>query len=599
MELRVGASLRKKKILLLFISLVLFASSVMALSENETHLVSDDGMDSGLPETANIHSSVIQRVLQYGAEGEDVLFLQTRLQELGYYRGNLSGLYREGTREAIRVFQKDYRLAVTGVADELTQQTLSTAKYRELAYGSSGEDVKALQTRLIELKYYNGKISGNYLDGSTSAIGTFQKRHGLSSTGRADIATQELLYSSYAQAKDASPAASPSPTVIYSGDEEVVVAGDGEAIDFEVLNKNYQKKLQRGSTGKIVKDVQTRLTELGFYSGPISGNYLNQTTDAVKRFQKYNGLVSDGVTGTDTWNALFNDAEVVSVKSTPRPTPMPTPIPYSMTVDVNNQIVTVYGLNEEGKHNVVVRQMICSTGKKATPSDVGDWVLDGRTARWCYFPAYGSHAQYWTRINKSIAFHSVIYNSVNTMALSIGSYNALGSRASHGCIRLLVSDALWVYENVGKGTVVTITEKLPRDEELNKSLLPPPLNRSNMLPRSTPQPTPKPVYISGGVPPQITRNLNTGVVGEDVFWLQMKLKELGYYHGSVTGGYYSGTKEAVKAYQKDNGLKADGVAGKLTQEKLYEKELATPTPPPTPQPTPVVIPTPEASPSPT
>lgn len=476
----------------------------------------------------------------------------------------------------LSVFAEDEKGQVPVMATE-------QATYRELKYGSSGEDVKALQTRLTELKYYHGKISGNYLDGSTSAIGAFQTRNGLESTGKADVKTQEVLFSAEAIGKNDAQAPLATPAPEWAGDEEMVVTGDGEEVDFDALNKDYQKKLQRGSTGALVKDVQNRLTELGFYTGPISGNYMNQTQAAIKAFQTHNGLTSDGVTGVDTWNALFNDAQVVDAKATPRPTPAPTPVPYAMTVDVNNQVVTVYGLDEQGGYTNIVRQMIASTGKKNTPSDLGDWVLDGRTARWCYFPAYGSHAQYWTRINKSIAFHSVIYNKVDTMALSVGSYNALGSRASHGCIRLLVSDAKWVYENVGKGTVVTITESLPKDEELNKALLPPPLNKSNMLPKATPEPTPTPVYVSGATPPDVTRTLNTGVQGEDVFWLQMKLKELGYYTGSVTGGYYSGTKAAVKAFQKDNELKADGVAGKATQKKLYEDELATPEPLPTPE----------------
>lgn len=87
--------------------------------------------------------------------------------------------------------------------------------------------------------------------------------------------------------------------------------------------------------------------------------------------------------------------------------------------------------------------------------------------------------------------------------------------------------------------------------------------------------------------------------GEDVWWLQAKLKELGYYGGTVTGTYLGGTVDAVKAFQKAVGLKADGIAGAATLEKLYEQELATPTPIPTPSPTPEVIATPVATPTPT
>ncbi|MBQ8537648.1 MAG: peptidoglycan-binding protein, partial [Clostridia bacterium] len=441
------------------------------------------------------------------------------------------------------------------------------AKYRALKRNDSGEDVKRLQQRLKELKYYNGKISGNYLEGTTSGIKTFQERSGLEPTGKADIDTQEALFAEDAIAKDV-PTPAPTPNVTYTQDGTVAAQP-----------QKYTKKLKRGSTGKEVKLVQQRLKDLGFFDGPITGNYMNQTQAAVKEFQEYNGMKVDGVTGENTWNAMFNQDDVVPVNATPRPTPPPD---YAITVDVANQVVKVYGLDENKEHTVLVRQMICSTGTKSNPSDVGDWVLNGRTARWCYFPKWGSHAQYWTRINSSIAFHSVIYNSVDTMDLSIKSYNALGKRASHGCIRLLVSDAKWIYDNVGEGTVVTIREDLPLDPELTKSLKPPALDRSRMLPKTTPAPTPTPVFTGKEIY-SYSRGVSEGSEGEDVYWLQTALKRLGYYNGSVTGGFYEGTEEAVKAFQQDKGLKVDGRVGDQTWKAVLAEVNPTPTPVPTPQ----------------
>ena len=80
--------------------------------------------------------------------------------------------------------------------------------------------------------------------------------------------------------------------------------------------------------------------------------------------------------------------------------------------------------------------------------------------------------------------------------------------------------------------------------------------------------------------------------GEAVWYLQSKLKELGYYTGTVTGTYLNGTVNAVKAFQKDAGMKADGVASVKMLEALYAEELATPVPE-TPTPTMEVIATPE------
>ena len=88
------------------------------------------------------------------------------------------------------------------------------------------------------------------------------------------------------------------------------------------------------------------------------------------------------------------------------------------------------------------------------------------------------------------------------------------------------------------------------------------------------------------MPPQPFRTLRLEKKGEDVYWLQRKLKELGYYQGTVTGAYWQGTQDAVKAFQKDNGLKADGVANRATLEKIYEEVLMNNTPTPEPTPTP-------------
>lgn len=545
-----------------------------------------------LDEEGNVVEEIVEaREMEYGDEGDDVTELQQRLTDLNYYSGNISGRFREGTRAAIREFQEDFGLEVTGRADAQTQSILFSTLYRPLQYGSSGDDVKRLQTRLTELGYYTGKISGNFLEGTRAAIEDFQKKIGERANGVADVDVQALLYSSDALSKHAQVEPTPTPAPDLDNESFLVIDDDAAVTATPAATVEFSKNLARGSTGKAVKQVQELLTELGYYEGPISGNFMVHTFRAVKAFQQQNGLTVDGIIGETTWNAMFNNAEIVMPDDTPKPTATPTPVPFAITVDVNNQVTTVYGRDENGDYTVVIRQMLCSTGTKSAPSDVGDWVLSGRTARWCEFPKWGySKAQYWTKINDSIAFHSVIYNSNDTMDLSVSSYKNLGKRASHGCIRLTVADAKWIYDNCGKGTVVTITEDLPKDPELVASLKLPALDYSNMLPKSTPEPTAEPNYVSGAQPPLPLEKLKTNDSSEAVYWLQKKLTELGYYTGKCSGTYLDGTKAAVKAFQKDNGLDANGVATVKTLEKLYEKELATPTPAPTAEP----IPTPGA-----
>ena len=59
-----------------------------------------------------------------------------------------------------------------------------------------------------------------------------------------------------------------------------------------------------------------------------------------------------------------------------------------------------------------------------------------------------------------------------------------------------------------------------------------------------------------------------GSSGETVKKIQTKLKEWGYYNGTVDGVYGSGTEKAVKYFQEKNGLTADGKAGQKTLDAM-------------------------------
>lgn len=65
--------------------------------------------------------------------------------------------------------------------------------------------------------------------------------------------------------------------------------------------------LNWGSSGPDVSNVQSKLSDWGYYNGPIDGVFGADTADAVKRFQSNNGLGADGVVGPATWAALGFD----------------------------------------------------------------------------------------------------------------------------------------------------------------------------------------------------------------------------------------------------------------------------------------------------
>jgi N-acetylmuramoyl-L-alanine amidase len=64
--------------------------------------------------------------------------------------------------------------------------------------------------------------------------------------------------------------------------------------------RGLPKRLHRDT----VKQIQTRLRNWGYYSGEVDGIYGSKTVEAVKYFQRKNGLSVDGITGPKTLAAL-------------------------------------------------------------------------------------------------------------------------------------------------------------------------------------------------------------------------------------------------------------------------------------------------------
>nr|WP_313933724.1 peptidoglycan-binding protein [Calothrix sp. FACHB-168] len=77
-----------------------------------------------------------------------------------------------------------------------------------------------------------------------------------------------------------------------------------------------------GSQGERVSELQAALKLLGFYTGPVDGNYTANTASAVSRFKQAAGLNPDGIVDTATWQKLFPGQAVATA---PSPAPKPTP----------------------------------------------------------------------------------------------------------------------------------------------------------------------------------------------------------------------------------------------------------------------------------
>ncbi len=132
--------------------------------------------------------------------------------------------------------------------------------------------------------------------------------------------------------------------------------------------------------------------------------------------------------------------------------------PYRIDINRTCCTITVYARDGGNGYIIPVIAMTCSVGvmtpELETPT--GDYQTHFKQ-RWRQLmgPSYG---QYVTCImpNYGIHFHSVAGYRMSSHNLSYTDYNMLGQPASHGCVRLCVRDAKWIYDYMPVGTWVHI-----------------------------------------------------------------------------------------------------------------------------------------------
>ena len=88
----------------------------------------------------------------------------------------------------------------------------------------------------------------------------------------------------------------------------------------------------------------------------------------------------------------------------------------------------------------------CTTGKASTPTVLGEYQVGSRG----YSFGHGYTCYYWTQFYKDYLFHSVLYDE-DTFRIQDG---RLGQNLSHGCVRLDINNAKWIYNNIPSRTKV-------------------------------------------------------------------------------------------------------------------------------------------------
>ena len=258
--------------------------------------------------------------LRQGSTGAAVFTLQRQLNRITKdypFLGLLTvdGIFGRKMTETVKKFQKQFNLTADGVVGrstwykisyiyvsvkdlaELTSEgetfsgTLPDSSWNfgssVLKQGSTGSEVEQVQFWLSTLAQYESSIpsvtvDGVYGSGTAAAVRAFQRLYGLTVDGIVGRTTWTELYDQFRsiQSDNGTPNAYP-----------------GTA-------------LRQGSSGQNVRLVQfwlkiARTVYSSLNNVTVDGIFGSSTAAAVRRFQTYFGLTSDGVVGRTTWNKLY------------------------------------------------------------------------------------------------------------------------------------------------------------------------------------------------------------------------------------------------------------------------------------------------------
>lgn len=119
-----------------------------------------------------------------------------------------------------------------------------------------------------------------------------------------------------------------------------------------------------------------------------------------------------------------------------------------ITTDLTNKLTYVFEKGPDKRWRQLYRWE-CTVGAPNTPTIRGTFYIEGRKP---YFGSDTYRVKYATRIQGSYYYHSVLFNPEGTEIID----DRLGVAISHGCIRLAVDNALWIYGNVLDATAVVI-----------------------------------------------------------------------------------------------------------------------------------------------
>ena len=162
----------------------------------------------------------------------------------------------------------------------------TAASAQSYSLGDEADEVATIQTALTELGLYSADITGHFGEKTETAVKKFQKKYAFETNGIVD----EDVFDELCKAAGMSASGSSSSSSSSSG------SGSSSASSSTLL--------KAGDESTAVRQLQENLTALGYYSGSITGHFGSITQEAVKKFQRQNGLSADGIVGSKTLDAI-------------------------------------------------------------------------------------------------------------------------------------------------------------------------------------------------------------------------------------------------------------------------------------------------------
>ena len=468
--------------------------------------------------------------LKLNSQGTKVSQLQTDLKQLGYYYAEITGNFGAKTEAAVKAFQKAKGLTADGVAGTKTLNAIAAAVDKaggsssgssstNMKLGSTGAAVSALQQNLTTLGYYYGDVTGHYGNLTQQAVKKFQKAKGLTQDGVASTATLNAITSALKNAG--------------------VDVGPG----------TVATTLREGDKGTAVTELQTMLKKLNYYYGSVTGSFGSLTKQAVRKFQDDNKLTVDGVAGPATINKLRTLTGGSADSGSSSGSTVTTDKSYGRTTKDNVYLRSSYSTTSSAKASLQKGQKF-RISKVYTVSGV-KWYYVTVTVGGYTYKGYirGDMMENITAADfgddsnsgeqETIGMIKVTGNNVSLRYQPSTSANRVGTANIGDCFYYVDTVNGWFQTKAGYW-ITKDYAKVMTDAEVE-------------------------AYIkNNGGSGSTGSSYTIGSTGSTVTYIQTALTALEYYDRQITGHYGRYTKDAVRAFQRDNNLTADGVCGAAT-----------------------------------